>query len=153
MSQLVGTSKFGSNADTSLSVDQHYSDRQDICYEPSPYAAFLAYVHSIWKYKEPSFVEWIAVLSSRPKYKKLTSAGLQLCQTFQSELRGQSEPDTRFELCAMDQLIPTLLALVTLQTFLHNLETCQLKFIFQKFGQYSRSCNMARCRYLDTVHS
>ena len=94
MSQLVGTSIFGSNADTSLSVDQHYFDRQRIFYEPSPYSAFLASVH---QESSPPFLEWITALSSRPKYKKLTSAGHQLFQTFQSELRGQPEVlDTRY---------------------------------------------------------
>ena len=93
MSQLVGTSQFGSNADTSLSVDQHYFDCQRIFYEPSPYSAFLAFVHSTC-FHGPSFVERIAPLSSR--YKKLTSAGHQLFQTFQSELRRQPEVlDTR----------------------------------------------------------
>ena len=86
----MGTSQFGSNADTSLSVDQHYSDRQKIFHEPSPYSAFLAFVHSTCFYG-PSFVEWIAALSSRPKYKKLTRAGHQLFQTFQSKLMRQPE--------------------------------------------------------------
>ncbi len=86
--QLVGTSKFGSNANTSLSANQH-SDRQKIFYKPSPYAAFLAFVHD-GEYEERSFVEWIAALSSHHKYKKL-SAGHQLFQTFQSELRRQPE--------------------------------------------------------------
>ena len=96
MFELVGTSQFGSNADTSISVDQHYSDRQKIFYEPSPYSVFLAFVHSTWKSTEPSFVEWIAALSSHRKYKKLTSAGHQLFQPFQSELRRQPEVlDTR----------------------------------------------------------
>ena len=94
MSQLVGTSQFGSNADTSLSVDQHYFDRQRIFYEPSPYSAFLAVVH---QESSSPFLEWITALSSRPKYKKLTSAGHQLLQTFQSELRGQPGVlDTRY---------------------------------------------------------
>ena len=94
MSQLVGTSQFGSNADTSLSVDQHYSDRQKIFHEPSPYSAFLAFVHRIFN---SLFLEWIAALLSHPKYKKLTSAGYQLFQTFQSELRRQPEVlDTRY---------------------------------------------------------
>ena len=89
MFELVGISIFGSNADTSLS-DQHY--RQHIFDEPSPYSAFLAVVHD-WSIS-PSFFEWIAALSSR--YKKLTSAGHQLFQTFQSELRRQPEVlDTR----------------------------------------------------------
>ena len=95
MSHIVGISIFGSNADTSLSVDQHYSDRQHIFYyEPSPYSAFLASVH---RGCSLPFLEWIAALLSHPKYKKLTSAGHQLCQTFQSELRRQPEVlDTRY---------------------------------------------------------
>ena len=96
MFELVGTSQFGSNADTSLSACQHYSDRQKIFYEPSPYSAFLAFVHSTWYCTEPSFVEWIAALC-RPKYKKLTSAGHQLFQTIQSKLRRQPEDlNTRY---------------------------------------------------------
>ena len=95
MFELVGTSQFGSNADTSLSANQHYSDRQKICYEPSPYSAFLAFVHSTWYRTEPSsFVNWIAALSFHPE--KLTSAGHQLFQTIQSELRHRPEDlDTR----------------------------------------------------------
>ena len=86
----MGTSQFGSNADTSLSVDQHYSDRQKIFYEPYPYSAYLAVVYGDWI--RPSFLEWIAALLSHPKlYKKLTSAGHQLLQTFQSKLMRQPE--------------------------------------------------------------
>ena len=93
MSQLVGISKFGSNADTSLSANQHY-DRQRIFYVPSPYSAFLACVHQdLSSY----FVKWIATLSSHGKHRKLTIAGHQLFQTFQSELRRQPEvPNTQY---------------------------------------------------------
>ena len=80
------------------SAIQHYSDRQleNVFYEPSPYSAFLAFVHDCWHNPKPSFVEWIATLSFHGSYEKLTSAGRQLFQTFQSKLKGPKVFDTRY---------------------------------------------------------
>ena len=98
MLQLVGISKFGSNVDTSFSVDQHYADRQHIFYEPSPYAVLLAIVYGCWDCPKPSFVIWIAALSSQGDYKKLMSEGQQLSESLQFNFKQPEVLDTRYAL-------------------------------------------------------